>query len=183
MVLTSPSGEEFIDDVTARDLRADEFPGLVLAENLFEWFPFPTAELGRYTALASQADLEASTPFVVILPDAPDVDVEPRAGPPGTSFVIGVAGFEQGSEFPLHIYWANPDDEKVSANEYNGSLYFSGRYRYITSLRITADDLGRAAYDLETQASDPAGGYCLFTHSPGSDEIFCDASFELVPPR
>ena len=103
---------------------------------------------------------------MVVLPEGPIVDIEPERGPPGTEFLVGLAGFEAESEVVLHVYWADPDDAEVEILEYLGSSFYYGRYRYVTSLPILTDDSGRAAYGLVTQASDPLGGYCSFARSP-----------------
>jgi hypothetical protein len=131
----------------------------------------PGEPLGAYTILATQrAPSHDNLPELLILTDTdalvptqeevratatmqvaaasrPRLDVRPRAGSPGTTFQIYLAGYTPNQHVQLHLYRAGEQS-----------------FLYATELSpVPIDGRGEARATLETQPDDPLGAYALDT--------------------
>lgn len=123
------------------------------------WYALPGDPTGTYTVSATQGSLKGTGKFAVDTASRAGVLVAPPAsGPPGTTFRIGVFGFEPNATVPLYTY--------RSAGR--------GAYEYVTTLAVKVDAKGQTLYELKTQPDDPTGAYCFLHRGPkGAPDYAC----------
>jgi hypothetical protein len=111
---------------------------------LWEWNLLPGEPLGEYTITASQAALRLDSNFTVSAASQPKMLIIPPEGPPGTTFQIGLAGFQPGTRAMIPLYRHH------------------ARYStYLTQLPIEINARGEGLYTLRTRPDDDAGTYDL----------------------
>ena len=111
------------------------------------WSTLPGDPLGVYAVTATRGSLTGTGAFTVLPASRPGILIPlPHAAPAGSTFQIGIFGFEPNATVPLYVY------RKV------------GRpYEFVTVLSVKVDAQGQTLYQLQTDTDDPPGEYC-FVH-------------------
>lgn len=117
----------------------------------FAWYPPPNITADPVTFTAAQEGAEGVAVFVLAPASEPRVVALTRAGAPGTTFPIAVAGFAAGQ--PLYLYGLDLDCREGL-----------GCWTFLTQLPSPKVDAeGEAIYNLTTAAGDPPGVYAVVT--------------------
>ncbi len=95
----------------------------------------------------------------------PQVTVSPQAGPPGTEFTVGLAGFGPNSDEVVHIY---AHTGSVGADPPRET------WQYVTTLTAVTGDHGEAILAFVSLPEDPVGRYLLVV----SEEQYAEYELE-----
>jgi hypothetical protein len=133
---------------------------------VWTWVILPGDPLGTYTLTATQGQLKAVATFTVVRAMSPRIIVHPRSGVPGTTFSIGLAGFQPSLTAPLYLY--RQRDRSIPS------------FNYATQLSsVRTDARGEAIYTLRTQWDDPVGEYLAFVDK-SADPLLIAGRFSVV---
>ena len=177
--LTSPGGPTTIEEIPARDDAPTSSILLLWRRTSSSGFPFPTAELGRYTAAASQDGLEASNRFRVTLPDHAVVDVEPPTGQPGR----GSSSDSPDSNRDRTSMSISIGQTRTTSRSMCSSSTDPGPSPDGTGISPASDSSPTRWVEpawFGNRDSDPAGGYCLLAHSTPAGQDFATLSSARV---
>ena len=138
------------------------------------WFSPPGTPVGEYRLRARQGALDEQFVVSLALANGATAVVQPREGPPGTTFTILLAGYAPGSTVPVHLY------------RYVG--YAGGglpTFAYNTTLtNAVVNARGEATLQFGTAPEDPVGEYAIHTDPPvlyPGPRTY--TQFVLAPPR
>ena len=130
------------------------------------WTSVPGDPLGVYKVSARQGSISGTGSFTVGAAATPrTVGIPPLAGPPGTTFRFGLAGFVPNSVVDLYLYRSGEN----------------GVHTYLTTVPVTMDGDGQAILSLPTAAGDPEGAYCFVRRGPkAAPDYSCGLTFALT---
>lgn len=147
-----PPGEDTHAQITPPNRRARDLEPQPGADPLWFWAPAVDEPLGEYVITVFKGDKRATATMRVIAASEPRAQVLPRHGSIGTTFQVGLAGFQPGQSIALYLY-----------------SHQGGDFKYKTALpAITADEHGEMQIDLTTRPGDPPGRYFV-THIPAAE--------------
>jgi hypothetical protein len=160
-----------LPDGTTRDnvVEKTEEPGVTgFYENVgyLQWIAAVGDPLGKHTVTATQGSASAQGSFRVVQPADPRIlFTGPTSGPPGTTFTASLAGFPKSTEIPIYLYRSDPD---------------SLLWQFVTTLPVRTDPQGQAILEIESQAQDPPGMYCLVNRGPkAAPDYVCNLVFDV----
>ena len=144
------------------DVTEIDFDGVAY----LSWYALPGDPVGDYAVRATRGRLTGTGTFTVSPASRPDILVAPPTlAPAGTTFRIGIVGFEPNATVPLFVY-----------RNLEG-----GPYEFVTTLSIKVDAQGQTLYELPTHTDDPRGEYCFLHRGPkASPEYACGGLSTIV---
>jgi len=117
------------------------------------WIPFPTDALGTYTVTALQSGVQAVNTFTLRPVQYPALVLAPDGGGPGTTFQIGLAGFQPHQRVALFLYRSGVTGDCAD-------VFLDCQWVYLAALPpAEVDAQGQTIYHLPTRADDPENRY------------------------